>query len=101
MPLSTTELNDLWKEANILWTTQVFPSTPTHPYTNHTPRSNSAFLAGWGRNDNQDCIITLYGKQIKNHAEESATFSLQPEEANDHLMNSREENITVILFAAG
>lgn len=46
-------------------------------------------------------LLTLYGKQIKNHIEVSATFSLQPEEANDHLMNSREENITVILFAAG
>lgn len=40
-------------------------------------------------------------KQPKNHIEVSAASSFQPEETNDHLMNSREENITVILFAAG
>lgn len=78
-----------------------FPALPPiHTPTTHQGLIVLSLQAG-GEMTTRTVSLTLYGKQTKNHLEVNATFSLQPEEANDHLMNSREENITVILFAAG
>lgn len=46
----------------IVYTTQLFPSTPTHLYTNHTPKFNNTFHTGQGRNDSQACVTYFVGK---------------------------------------